>query len=368
MNPVPFLDLHRQYEEIRDEIDEAIRSVLADADFVDGKRVAAFEADFASYLDAPHCVSVANGTDAIEIALETMGLPPGSEVIVQANSFIASSEAISRVGLVPVFADVDEATWAIDPEDVERRISDRTSAIFAVHLYGHPAPMGPLMDLASKVGATVVEDAAQAHGAEYRGRRVGLFGAVGTFSFYPGKNLGAYGDGGAIVTGDEKLAKRMRMLANHGRTRKYEHEFEGRNSRLDALQAAVLSVKLRRLDEWNSRRRRLAFLYAEGLTGVGDLRLQVEAPDCKSVYHLLVGRTSVRDDLAVALTEAGIGHGVHYPVALPRLEAYANHPQHREPFRAVQLSEEIISLPMGDSISEDQVDRVIEVVRGFFGA
>ena len=365
---VPFLDLVGQYDELREEIDVAIASVLTSAAFIGGQVVSEFEESFASYLGVEQCVGVANGTDAIEIALESMAPPRDAEVIVPANSFIASSEAVSRVGLRVVFADVEDATYLLDPADVERRVTDRTVGILAVHLYGHPAPMPELLRLADRLGLWVLEDAAQAHGAEVHGKRVGTLGAASTFSFYPGKNLGAYGDAGAITSQDASLTKRMRMLANHGRASKYEHEFEGRNSRLDGLQAAVLSVKLRHLDVWIERRRALAVRYRHGLTGVGDLVLPAERPGFKHVYHLFVVRTEVRDRLQTSLRKAGIATGIHYPVPLPRLRAYESHPQHCEDFVACRLADQVLSLPMGDSIDMAQADRVIEAVRKFFGS
>jgi len=227
--------------------------------------------------------------------------------------------------------------------------------------------MDALSNIAEKNGLVLLEDAAQAHGAEHQGQRVGGIGAVGAFSFYPGKNLGAYGDAGAATTQDSEIAERIRMLANHGRLNKYEHRFEGRNSRLDALQAAVLSVKLNYLDSWIERRRALASLYCDGLSGVGDLVLPTEKTDCKHVYHLFVLRTSARDKLQASLKDQGISTGVHYPTALPHLKAYSSHTQHREHFVAADLASEILSLPMGDSIDLDQADRVIDAVREFFG-
>jgi dTDP-4-amino-4,6-dideoxygalactose transaminase len=365
---VPFLDLVHQYEEIRDEVDAAINSVVSTASFIGGETVKSFERDFASYLGVDECIGVANGTDAIEIALEALGLPPGGEVIVPAASFIASSEAVTRSGHSVVFADVSPDTYTLDPDDVRQRINERTVGILAVHLFGHPAPVDALLNLSKRHGLVLLEDAAQAHGAEIGGRRVGTLGTAGTFSFYPGKNLGAYGDGGAIVTQNGALSTKMRMLANHGRTSKYAHEFEGRNSRLDGLQAAVLSVKLRHLDEWTDRRRSLAARYREGLSGVGDLVLPVERDGCKHVYHLFVVRTGSRDALRTALTEQGVATGIHYPRALPQLSAYRGHPQHAEDFFAQRMAGEVLSLPMGDGISHPQVDRVIEAVCHFFRA
>ena len=365
---VPFLDLVRQYKEIRDEMDAAIASVISTASFIGGAQVKDFEDAFAAYLGADHCIGVANGTDAIEIALDSLEFPRGAEVILPAKSFVASSEAVTRSGLRVVFADVDDETYVIDPVDVEQRVTERTVGILAVHLFGHPAPMAALLEIAQRRGLELLEDSAQAHGAEIDGQRVGTMGTAGTFSFYPGKNLGAYGDAGAITTQSLELGNRMRMLANHGRTNKYGHEFEGRNSRLDALQAAVLSVKLRHLDTWIERRRGLAARYREGLSGVGDLVLPTERDGCKHVYHLFVVRTPARDGLRSALREQGVATGIHYPVALPRLKAYGSHPQHCEDFVACTLADQVLSLPMGDSIDLAQADCVIEAVRKFFGS
>jgi dTDP-4-amino-4,6-dideoxygalactose transaminase len=364
---VPFLDLLRQFEEIQDEVEDAIHSVIREASFIGGPFVRRFEEEFSRFQEVAHCVGVANGTDAIEIALEALAVDPGSEIIVPANSFIASSEAVTRAGLTVVFADVDESTLTIDPADVLNRISSRTSGILAVHLYGLPAEMTEIKSIADQEGLAVLEDAAQAHGARYRGQRVGGIGDIGTFSFYPGKNLGAYGDGGAVVSNREDLARLSRMIANHGRTTKYEHLFEGRNSRLDGLQAAILSVKLRYLDEWIGRRRALADRYRQGLEGVGDLVLPVEKEGRSHVYHLYVIRTESRDKLQTSLSESGIGTGIHYPVPLPRLKAYEDHPQSNEEFRAVRICQRLLSLPMGDGITQEQVDRVIDCVRGYFG-
>jgi dTDP-4-amino-4,6-dideoxygalactose transaminase len=364
---IPFLDLVKQYQEIRSDVDAAVQSVISSASFIGGSEVKAFEEAFSTYLEVQCCVGVGNGTDAIEIALEALDLPQGSEVIVPANSFVASSEAVTRSGHCVVFADVDQETYELDPEDVASRVTDNTAGILAVHLYGHPAPMDALSNIAEKNGLVLLEDAAQAHGAEHQGQRVGGIGVVGAFSFYPGKNLGAYGDAGAATTQDSEIAERIRMLANHGRLSKYEHRFEGRNSRLDALQAAVLSVKLNYLDSWIERRRALASRYCDGLSGVGDLVLPTEKAGCKHVYHLFVLRTSARDQLQASLKDQGISTGVHYPTALPHLKAYSSHTQHREHFVAADLASEILSLPMGDSIDLDQADRVIDAVREFFG-
>ena len=366
--PVPFLDLGRQYREIDEEVKAAIEGVMSMTNFIGGPAVAEFERAFGDFIGADFCIGVANGTDALEIALEALDFSEPGEVIVPAASFIATSEAVSRSGHDIVFADVDEATYVLDPNDVRKRITSRTRAIIPVHLFGHPAPMPELLELAEPKGLMLIEDCAQAHGAEIEGSRVGTFGVAATFSFYPGKNLGAYGDAGALTTADEDLAKRVRMIANHGRVSKYQHEFEGRNSRLDAIQAAVLSVKLHHLEKWTERRRSLAEQYREGLRGVGDLILPVERDLYRHVYHLFVIRSGSRDELQAALAEGGIATGVHYPRALPQLAAYSEHPQHQETFFANSMADEVLSLPMGDSIDSGQVDRVIDNVRKFFSS
>lgn len=365
---VPFLDLVRQYEEIKDEVDAAIRGTLSEAAFIGGASVRDFEAAFAGFVGVDHCIGVANGTDAIELVLESLALPPGAEVVVPANTFIASSEAVSRSGLRVCFADVSPDTYVLDPDDVSRRVTKRTAAILAVHLYGHPAPMQELGEIAAEHGLVIIEDAAQAHGARIHGTAAGSLGRAATFSFYPGKNLGAYGDAGAVVTDDPELAVKVRMLANHGRTKKYEHAFEGRNSRLDALQAAILGVKLKHLDKWTRRRRDLAARYLDGLAGVGDLLLPFTRNGFEHVYHLFVVRTDSRDALRSFLADRGIETGIHYPQALPTLAAYAEHPQHREAFRSNEFSSRVLSLPIGESLRVHEVDYVIEAVRVFFGA
>ena len=351
---VPFLDLQGQYASIKSEMDQAIAGVIATAGFVGGPEVAAFEAEFASYLGAPHCVGVGNGTDALELILRSLDLRPGGEVIVPANSFVGSSEAVTNAGLRVRFCDVDES-YTLDPAELERSIGPETVAVMPVHLYGQPADMDAIMQAATAHGLRVVEDCAQAHGAEFRGRRVGTIGDAGAFSFYPGKNLGAYGDGGAVVTTDEALARRVRMLANHGRIGKYDHEFEGRNSRLDGLQAAVLRVKLRRLDDWTARRREVAHAYVEGLEPAANIALQVRPPGTNSANHLFPIRTPERDRLRAELGEAGIATGIHYPVALPALGAYAYLAQSDLAPRSVTWAGQLLSLPMGEHLTDEQV-------------
>ncbi|MEO0423447.1 MAG: DegT/DnrJ/EryC1/StrS family aminotransferase [Pseudomonadota bacterium] len=363
---IRFLDLPGQYQSLRPEIDTAIQSVIETGAFIGGEGLKRFEQAFAEYQAVEHCVGVANGTDALEIAFEGLGLAPGSEVIVPANSFVASSEAVTRAGLKVVFADIGERTYLLDPADVERRITDKTSAIVAVHLYGQPAPMEELIAIADRHGLKIIEDCAQAHGASIGGRTVGNFGSIGTFSFYPGKNLGAYGDAGAMVTNDAALAKHCRMIANHGRVEKYNHEFEGRNSRMDGLQAAVLSVKLTKLDDWIDARNAVARVYSRELEGVGDVVTPQVRPDVRHAYHLYVIRTSRRDALKKHLADASIQSGIHYPIALPRLRAYADHPQHEEAFVASEQAPTLLSLPIGEHMGEEDALQVVAAVRDFF--
>lgn len=365
---VKFLDLHAQYLSIKDEMDAAIAGIIAKSAFIGGPGIAAFETAFAAWLGASHCIGVGNGTDAIEIALEALDLPAGSEVIVPANSFIATSETVSRSGFKVVFADVDPHTYVLDPDSVRRHVTDKTSALIPVHLYGHPCDMPAMMAIAEEHDLRVIEDCAQAHGARIDGQTVGTIGDFGTFSFYPGKNLGAYGDAGALTTGNEGLAKRARMIANHGRVGKYDHQFEGRNSRLDGLQAAVLSTKLVHLDDWTGRRIAVADRYMERLADVRGLTLPRRSNRAHHVYHLFVVRTPERDALAAHLKERGVETGIHYPVALPRLAAYADHPQTGVDFFAAKMGAEVLSLPMGEHLELEQIDQVCAGVREFFGA
>jgi dTDP-4-amino-4,6-dideoxygalactose transaminase len=363
---VRFLDLGNQYESIKSEVDKAFADVIRDSAFVSGPYVTRFERAFADYQQAPYCVACANGTDAIEIALEALDLPRGAEVIVPANTFIASSEAATRVGLRVVFCDCDPQDYTVSIKSLREKITASTKAVIVVHLYGQPCDMDGVMRVASESGIKVVEDCAQAHGAHYKGRRVGTIGDVGTFSFYPGKNLGAYGDAGAILTSNEEIAVRARMIANHGRVAKYDHEFEGRNSRMDGLQGAVLSVKLAHLDKWVATRRQIATRYQGGLAGIGDLVLPATREWAGHVYHLYVIRTRFRDELREFLKARDIETGVHYPIALPKLAAYRYCGQANEDFFANHADRELLSLPMGDHMTDDSADEVIDGCRDFF--
>ena len=363
---VKFLDLRKQYEEIKPDIDLAIAGVIRDALFVSGPYATKFEENFASFQNARYCVGCANGTDAIEISLEALDLPPGSEVIVPANTFIASAEAVTRSGHRVVFCDCDRDDYTISIESLASKVTPKTSAVIVVHLYGQPCKMGPIVDLAQKYNLRIVEDCAQAHGSTYESRSVGTIGDIGTFSFYPGKNLGAFGDAGAITTNSESLSRRVRMIANHGRTAKYDHEFEGRNSRLDGIQAAILSAKLAHLSEWIARREAVARRYLTGLEDVGDIVLPATRDWGRHVYHLFVVRTAHRDGLQNHLKSNGIETGIHYPIALPKLSAYAYCDQASEPFFANQTYGQLLSLPIGDHMNRDDADEVILACKAYF--
>lgn len=352
---IKFLDLHAQYLSIKDEIDTAMAAVISESAFIGGKYVKQFEEHFADYQQAKYCVGVGNGTDALEIAIEALNLPKGSEIIIPANSFIASAEAVTRTGHKIVFCDVNQDDYTINLDDIKQRISHKTSAIMAVHLYGHPCNMDPLLELAQQHNLKIIEDCAQAHGAEYKGKRVGAIGDVGCFSFYPGKNLGAYGDGGAIVSNDEALATKCRMIANHGRIAKYDHEFEGRNSRLDGLQAAILDVKLKYLDKWTEHRIMIANEYLKQLRDLTEITLPVKQEWAKQVYHLFVIRHPNRDELQAKLKKNGVQTGVHYPLALPKLAAFKYLGQSEENGFAWQSYRELLSLPISESFSIEQL-------------
>lgn len=364
---IKFLDLYQQYLSIKDEVDNAIEDVISRSAFIGGGVVQQFEEQFAGFQQVADCIGVGNGTDALEIAIEALDLPRGSEVIVPANSFVASSEAVTRAGCRVVFCDVNREDHTVDVENIRSRISEKTSAIVLVHLYGHPCDLDPVMDLARKHNIRVIEDCAQAHGAEYKGRRVGGIGDIGAFSFYPGKNLGAYGDAGAITTNDPILAKKCRMIANHGRIDKYDHEFEGRNSRLDGIQAAILGVKLRYLEQWTERRIQVADTYRRLLEETPDITLPVQRPWARHVYHLFVIQTRQRDALRTALTGEDIQTGIHYPLALPVLQAYDYLGQRGEDGFAWKVGARLLSLPMGEHLTEAEVNYVADRVRHFFG-
>jgi dTDP-4-amino-4,6-dideoxygalactose transaminase len=360
---IPLVDLNAQYAAIRPEIDAAMQRVLARSAFIGGEDHRQFETEFAAYCEAKACAGVGNCTDALYLTLRALGIGPGHEVITVAHTFIATAEAISLTGAQPVFVDVREDTMQMDADSLPAAITSRTRAVIPVHLYGQPCQMDRILEIARHYRLKVIEDAAQAHGARWQGQRVGTLGDAGCFSFYPGKNLGAYGDAGAVVSQDEKLVRRVRMLANHGRLEKFNHEIEGVNSRLDGLQAAVLRVKLRYLDQWNEARRRHAARYLEGLRGAG-LILPVTHPSAAPVWHMFVIRVPDRERLQAHLKEWGIATGIHYPLPLHLQPAY----RHLEiPKGALpvteRLADEVISLPMYPELSDAMVSHVVGAVR-----
>jgi len=366
---IPLVDLQAQYRSIKPEIDAAIQNVIDTSQFILGKSVHDFEEAFAKAHNAKHCVAVGSGTDALHVALWAAGVAAGDEVITAPFTFIATVEAISLLGAKPVFVDIDSRTFTMDPAKVERAITSRTRAILPVHLYGQPAEMDKLTDIARRHGVILVEDAAQAHLAKYQGKSVSGFGKAACFSFYPGKNLGAYGEAGAVLTNDDALAVKMRKLRDHGQVEKYNHEIWGHNYRMDGFQGAVLGVKLRYLGQWTERRRQIAKLYREHLTGVGDLVLPFESPEVYHVYHLFVLRTKRRSALQQYLTERGIATGLHYPIALHMQPAYVHLGYKKGDFPVSEkTADECMSLPIYAELTEEQIGYIADQVKAFFRA
>jgi len=363
---IAFVDLHAQHQPLRAALDRAIGEVVAGGQFILGPQVAAFEQRFAAYCGARHAIGVGNGMDALRLALMALDVRGGDEVILPANTYVATALAVSAVGAVPVLVDCDPRTYNLDPRGLERAVTPRTRVIMPVHLTGQAADMDAVMAVAERRGLHVIEDAAQAHGAAWRGRRCGSIGAVGCFSFYPSKNLGAFGDAGMAVTNDDALARRLAQLRNYGQSQKYEHVAAGLNSRLDSLQAAVLAVKLPHLDRWNEARVSRAARYRAALRGVGDLRLQEIAPGATSVYHLFVVETEHRDRLRRHLADAGIDTGVHYPVPIHLQPAYAAGYRMGQFPHTEALARRSLSLPMFPELRDDQVDAVAAAIRRFF--
>jgi dTDP-4-amino-4,6-dideoxygalactose transaminase len=364
---VPFVDLGAQYVSIKPEIDAAIASVIAEGAFVRGRHVEAFEEGWRSTLDVKHCVSCGNGTDALYIAMRALKIQPGDEVITTAHSWISSSESITQAGGKVVFCDTDATTFTIDPAVLARKITERTVGIIPVHLFGQAADMDPILSLAKSRGLWVIEDCAQAHLARYKGRLVGTMGDIATFSFYPGKNLGAYGDAGCIVTNDTKLADFMVKFAQHGG--KGEHVMEGINSRLDGLQAAILSAKLPHLPQWTEARRRVAARYDQLLAGIEELSVPATGTGREHVFHLYVVRTERRDGLRAALADAGIATMLNYPKALPFYPAYAYLGHAPEDFPvAFRHQSQILSLPIYPEMTDEIIEYVVRHVRAFSGA
>ncbi|GFP28239.1 DegT/DnrJ/EryC1/StrS family aminotransferase [Candidatus Hakubella thermalkaliphila] len=359
---IPLVDLKAQYRSIAEDINTEIAEVLHNADFVLGKAVGLFEKEFASYCGAKFAIGVDSGVSALELSLRACGIGSGDEVITAANTFIATASAISFTGANPVLVDIDPQTYNIDVFAIEAAITNKARAIIPVHLYGQSADMDPVIRIAKKYGLVVIEDACQAHGAQYRGRKVGSIGDAGCFSFYPAKNLGAYGDGGMVVTNDAEIADKIRMLRNYGQKEKYHHIFLAYNKRLDTIQAAILRVKLKKLDEWNEARRRNAQLYNKLLKN-SCVTTPIEADFAKHVYHLYVIRARDRDKLAAFLLSRGISTGIHYPIPIHLQEAYMPLGYKSGSFATTEkYATEILSLPMFPELQEKQIEYIAESV------
>jgi len=360
---VPFLDLKAQFRGLRVELLPAMEKIMEQAAFIGGPALAEFEQAFAEFCGVPWAVGVANGTDALQLACRAAGIGPGDEVITAANTFVATVEAIALAGAKPVLVDMDPATYHLDIARIEDAIGPKTRAIMPVHLYGDSVDMDPILEIARRRGLKVIEDAAQAHGATYKGRRCGSMGDLAGFSFYPGKNLGAYGDGGAVTSGDEALIGRIRQLGDHGSPAKFQHLLLGTNSRLDSLQATVLHIKLRHLEDWNRARRRVAAAYAERLGDLPWLRLPSIRPGHEPVFHLYVVRSPRVEAIADALKQAGIGFGFHYPVPVHLQPAFRELGAPGDFPEAEAGAKEILSLPMFPEMGAEQIDAVAEVLR-----
>jgi len=359
---VPFVDLKQQYTSIKSEVDAAIARVIENTSFILGPEVRAFEAAFAEYVGARACIAVNSGTAALQLTLMAAGIGAGDEVIVPSFTFFATAEAVSVLGATPVFVDVDPVSYTLTAAAIERDITPRTRALIPVHLYGQAADLDPILELAKKHHLHVIEDAAQAHGAEYKRKRVGALGRAGCFSFYPSKNLGAYGEAGAVVTNDEELAKRLRLLRDHGSTSKYAHAIVGYNFRMEEIQAAVLNVKLRHLNDWNDARRARAARYNALLSSAG-LVLPAEMDYARHVYHVYAVQSQNRDELQKHLTAAGVQTGVHYPIPIHLQPAYASLSYKGGELPVTEnLAERALSLPMFPELSDEQIGRVAEVL------
>ena len=361
---VPFLDLAAQYASLKPEIDEAIQRVLDTHAFVLGPELAAFERDFARFVGSRHAIGVSSGTDALELVLRAYGIGRGDEILTVANTYIATCEAVSATGAIARWVDADARTYNIDPSLIEAGITERTRAIIPVHLYGQAADMDAIMGIARAYGLRVIEDCAQSVGARWRGRTTGTIGDAGCFSFFPGKNLGAYGDGGAVVTDDDDLADRLRLMRHHGMREKYVHEVEGFCRRLDNLQAAVLGIKLPRLPAWNAARQRVATQYDELLADVPGLTRPAVAAEAEHVYHLYVVQVPRRDQVQVAMRESGVETGIHYPIPLHLQPAYADRKHRPEDFPgAAACAPRLLSLPIYPEITDEQVHHVADTLR-----
>jgi dTDP-4-amino-4,6-dideoxygalactose transaminase len=363
---VLFVDLKIQYAKIKPEIDQAIQDVITNTSFVLGKAVTTFEQNFANYCGVKHCIGVNSGTSALILALQALGIKEGDEVITTANTFIATAEAISWTGATPVFVDIEEDSYNLNPEKLSKVITKKTKAIIPVHLYGQTANMDPILKIAREKQIPVIEDACQAHGALYKAKKTGGVGVIGCFSFYPGKNLGAYGEGGAVTTNDDQIAEKIRMLRDHGSSRKYYHEMIGNNFRLEGIQGAVLSVKLKYLDQWNDQRRRNAQFYRKYL-GTTHLQLPREMDYAKHVYHLFVVKVREREQLIDYLKEKNVFTGIHYPIPNHLQNAYKFLGYQKGDFPVTEACmNDILSLPMFPDLTEEQIKYTADCINAFY--
>ena len=365
MGKIPFLDSKQPYLELKEELDCAYQRVMDSGWYIHGEELKAFESEFADYCNVKYCIGVGNGLDALHLILRAMDIGEGDEVIVPSNTFIATWLAVSYAGATPVPVEPDEKTYNIDPNRIEAAITEKTKVIMPVHLYGQPVDMDPILAIATKHHLKVVEDAAQAHGARYKGKRTGGLSDAAGFSFYPGKNLGAFGDGGAVTTNDSTIAEKVSRLSNYGSQVKYAHDVKGYNSRLDELQAAFLRVKLRKLDEWNGRRKVIADMYLKGLADLSDLTLPYVPDWAEPVWHLFVVRASKRDQLKKYLEDQGIQTLIHYPVPPHKQGAYKDMSDLTLPV-SEQLHREVLSLPIGPVLSENEQNTIKTTIKDFF--
>lgn len=364
---VKFLDLNFIHDNLKKDIFQSLEDLCDNSAFIGGQSIASFESNFAEYCGSKYCLGVGNGTDALEIALESLDLPKNSEVLVQANSFIATSEAVTRSGLNVVFVDVDPDTLQICLTDLERKITPNTTAVIVVHLYGNPVDVDEVNKICATKKLKIIEDCAQAHGAMYKGHKLGHHSDFCCYSFYPGKNLGAWGDAGAITTNDPDLHLKARMIANHGRVKKYEHKFEGRNSRLDTIQATILDIKLKYLEDWTDHRIAVAKRYTEELTDVPNIKIPFVSPNNRHVYHLYVILHTQRDALKEHLSNFGIETGIHYPISLDSMEAYKHLGKSEPCLNSQQASQNLLSLPMGPHVTIDEVNYICKIINEFKG-
>lgn len=364
---VPFLDLNRQNREIRDDALAHIARIIDQSSFIGGRYVEEFELQFSRFCETPFGVAVNSGTDALRLAILALGAGPGDEIITVPFTFIATAEVITQCGCHPVFIDVEPDTLNLNPACLEAAITPRTRGVIPVHLYGNPARMDSILAIARQHNLWVLEDACQAHGATWHGRRTGSLGECGAFSFYPTKNMGAFGEGGFVTAADETVAQKITALRNHGQSSRYSHEFEGFNARLDAFQAAILTEKLKRLPRWNEQRAAAASFYSRSLQGLGDLVLPVTTPGCSHAWHLYTVRTSRRDALRQHLTDAGVGTAVHYPLPLHLQKAYLplGYQAGSLPV-SEEASRTVLSLPLFQGITPEEQERVVDVIRSFF--